>query len=202
MSSRKRPDGRLRLPLLLLLALLAGCAVPGSRDTVTPLRLETPAAPEARPQRFAVLSVETPRVTAGISDTALLYIEQDFRRRPYVRSRWGAPLSRQLGDLLADHLSRSGMVAVVQRGEAAAVRLEVEVLEWLHDYRGESPEAVVALRTTLRGERGMIDQWRWSERRAFRPEGAAPGLAAQQALLEAWLEALLERLDTLADEAR
>ncbi|MFY0991879.1 ABC-type transport auxiliary lipoprotein family protein [Halomonas sp. C05BenzN] len=181
----------------LLLVLLAGCAAPGSRDAPTPLRLEVPPPPAERSPHFATLGVETPRVTAGVSDSVLLYIERDFQRRPYVRSRWGAPLSRQLGDLVADQLSRSGLVEVVQRGGLAGPQLELEVLEWLHDYRGDGPEASIALRTTLRDEQGVIDQWRWSERRAFRPEGAEPGLAAQQALLEAWLEVLLERLATL-----
>ena len=87
-------------------------------------------------------------------------------------------------------------------GEARALGLEAEVLEWLHDYRGGSPEAVITLRTTLHDNGDVIDQWRWSGRRAFRPAGAEAGLAAQQALLETWLEALLERLDTLADAAR
>lgn len=179
----------------LLCALLAGCAVPGTRDAQEPLRLEVPPAPHERPQRTEVLGVETPRIGAGISDVALIYIEHDFQRRPYVKSRWGAPLSRQLGDLVSDQIAQSGLAGAVLAGRESDLRLEIEVLEWLHDYRTSPPQARIALRTTLRDAQRVVDQWRWSDQRPFQPEGAEPGLAAQQALFEAWLDALLERLD-------
>ncbi|MBF8222710.1 ABC-type transport auxiliary lipoprotein family protein [Halomonas sp. 328] len=188
----------LRLALVLLCGLLlAGCAGAVSREAPTPLRLEPVAVPAAYAEKLARLSVETPRIGAAVDHHDLLYSEEDFLRRPYARVRWGAPLGQQLGDLVVEQLTRSGLVGAIQQG--GDPRLEIEVVEWLHDYRGEAPEARLALRSSLyRGER-VVAQWRWSDSAPFSPEGPLPGLAAQQRLLEAWLAELLAWLDGLPE---
>lgn len=183
------------MSVLLCCLLLAGCAGTVNRQAPTPLRLEPMAVPAGYAERLARLSLETPHIGAAVDHHDLLYSEADFLRRPYARVRWGAPLGQQLGDLVAEQLTRSGLVGAIQQG--GDPRLGIEVVEWLHDYRGEAPVARIALRSSLYRDERVVAQWRWSDSTAFTPEGPLPGLAAQQRLLEAWLAELLVWLDDL-----
>lgn len=179
-----------------LLALsVAGCANGLAREQAPmPLHLETPR-PSRQAPILSALSIAEVRLAANLSEHDILYSERDRQWRPYTQTRWRAALSQQLHDLLADYLSQSGAVEVVHEGDMeSSWRLELTVVEWLHDYRTEQPLARIVLRTTLREGERVVDQWRWTGERTFEPVGAETGVAMQQRLLDDYLDDLLQHL--------
>ncbi len=214
------------LSVLLALALLAGCA---SKGSVTPNfyrfdtgwldRLPAPApasgnapapgtpapasAPTADlPARQPTLIVNPVQAAAGYDSAHIVYQREPSHQQRFAYNEWVDTPARLLTPALMTALARSGhFAAVVATPSAAAgdLRLDVEIVQLLQDFRQQPSRVRLALHAYLVDDTTRrVLAWR-----DIRAEAAAPSddpvggvAAASQAVREA-----LQQLSAFAGEA-
>lgn len=143
----KTTTGTWTLPALLLLA-LGGCGIktiPATRyyaiDVHTP-RLETvtPKGP-----RFDSLEIAIVQPTRLTNSSAIFYLENGHRQQPYAYSRWYETLGSMLENKLLLAFEKAQVAETVTgsvSGARADFRLEIAILDAIHDFTGQKPSRV------------------------------------------------------------
>ena len=153
--------------LLVLLALLAGCASlrPGTApptlyalDTV-PASVSAamgegggsksaPPAGEGAP----TLVINPPRAAAGYDSQRMIYLRQPYALEYFAHSQWIETPAHMLQPLIAAAIERSGRFAAVLQAPVSAtgdLRLETELVRLQQEFLGRPSRAHVTLRATL-----------------------------------------------------
>ena len=193
----------LRATLLLLLALLAGCALgPQSGDGMARYDfglLRTDKEVNPRLQRdLVVAAVSAP---AWMDNTGIYYrlaYQDATRPQAYAQSRWVMPPAALLGQRLRASIARANKAAVFTPADGVrtdyTLRLELEEFSQVFDAADKS-RAVLRLRASLVRNRGVAAQQGFSIERAAATPNAEGGV---QALIAASDEAGNSLIDWLA----
>ncbi|MCP1675524.1 cholesterol transport system auxiliary component [Natronocella acetinitrilica] len=199
------PGNALRyLTSLCAALLLGGCMAlntPEEASTFWELRMNNPPAANS-PAAAGGLIVARVRAEANLDTTAMLYREADYEPRYYARSRWIDRPTRQLQTALIDGLEAAGTADVILRAPtqlSARYRLETELLALEHDYRGNTPHAVLRLRVQVldQDQRSVLASRVISLREPMTASGPGAGVeAGNRALDEA-----IERIRTVIVQA-
>lgn len=193
----------LRATLLLLLALLAGCALgPQSGDAMARydfglLRTDK----EANPRLQRDLVVAAVSAPAWMDNTGIYYrlaYQDATRPQAYAQSRWVMPPAALLGQRLRASIARANKAAVFTPADGVrtdyTLRLELEEFSQVFDAADKS-RAVVRLRASLIRNRGVVAQQGFSMERAAAMPNAEGGV---QALIAASDQAGNRLIDWLA----
>jgi cholesterol transport system auxiliary component len=152
-----RPARAARLASALLLALLAaGCAevptISVGKQTALTYAL-APKLPEPGERSTGkVLVVSTPQAEAAYASARMVYVEHPFERNFFARNEWAAPPPAMLGPLLVRALDASGGFSAVlagNRGVAADLRLDTELLALHHEFLTQPSRVRLTLRAVL-----------------------------------------------------
>ncbi|MFN2300922.1 MAG: ABC-type transport auxiliary lipoprotein family protein, partial [Gammaproteobacteria bacterium] len=126
---------------LLALALLSACGTLSRPNTpeITRLYLDGAGAEIAQsPATPLTLLVAVPRTVPGYSTPRIAYMQGDRQLEYYGRHEWTAEPSRMLQPATTRALDRSGRFAAIVTSPSPALadlRLDMEVVKLLHDYR-------------------------------------------------------------------
>lgn len=151
-------------PLLLIpLLLLTGCSVlPDTRPVPAPARtfrlvLEQPPTLPASVDG-PVLQVSHIDAQPGADTPAIVYRREAALLSPYTRSVWADAPARLLHPLVVARLEASGAFRAVLGGSQAALsdlRLDLELVELLHDFTVSPSELRLQLRALLVDQRSQ-----------------------------------------------
>ena len=111
----------------------------------------------AQSKHDLVLSVSVPRALAGFDTPQMAYVQKPHELNYFASSRWADAPARMLGPLVARALEQTeSFRAVVQTSGAlpADLRLDIEVVRLLQDFRTRPSRVQLTLRAQLIDVRG------------------------------------------------
>jgi cholesterol transport system auxiliary component len=188
-----------RLPAVGLAALLAAaCAPLQPSDTPSTYVLDARPLPGGRaPGRDAVIAVGAPRARPGFDTAQMAYVRRAHEIEYFANNRWADTPARMLAPLAAQALDQAGgFRAVVQApGSAPAdLRLDIEVVSLLQDFRDRPSRVRFALRVQLLdlGARRVIATGEFEETEAAPSEDAYGGVVAANRALERLLRRVVD----------
>jgi cholesterol transport system auxiliary component len=175
----------LRAALLLSLAVLAGCAMPQSRDGIASYDFGLPRSDkEANPRLQHDLVVDALTAPAWMDNAGIYYrlaYQDATRPQAYAQSRWVMPPAALLGQSLRASIARANKAAVFTPADGVradyTLRLELEEFSQVFDAADKS-HAVVRLRASLIRNRGVVAQQDFSIERASATPNAEGGVRA------------------------
>lgn len=142
--------------LMALLPLLSACStlsLPGNQQAQTTWELapETPLTMSM--QRDVSLDIAPPTAVPALATSAMAYRQRNLERRYYAANRWVKEPAQLLQPVLLRVFEEAGVVNTVWAnagGGRAHYRLETQLLELEHDYRGsQAGHGRVELRVRL-----------------------------------------------------
>ncbi|MFO7858837.1 MAG: ABC-type transport auxiliary lipoprotein family protein [Ectothiorhodospiraceae bacterium] len=129
------------LLLATLLPLLSACSslsLPGNREAQATWELDPETPLTISTQRDVTLDIVPPTAVPALATSAMAYRQRNLERRYYAANRWVKEPAQLLHPLLVRVFEESDVVATVwaDGGGRAHYRLETQLLELEHDYRG------------------------------------------------------------------
>ena len=150
--------------LVVLLPLLSACStlsLPGNQQAHRTWQLapETPLTMSL--QRDASLDIAPPTAVPGLATNAMAYRQRALERRYYAANRWVKAPAQLLHPVLVRVFEEAGVVSTVWADNGAGraqYRLQTQLLELEHDYRGsQAGQGRVELRARIiDNDRGTV----------------------------------------------
>lgn len=150
-------NARLVLLVLLVTALLTGCGTLARPNTpeVTHLYLDGAGAEIAQATMIPqTLLVAVPRTLPGYATPRIAYMQGDRQLEYYGRHEWTSDPARMIQPAVTRALERSGRFAAVVALPSPALadlRLDMEIVKLLHDYRRGQALVEFVVRAQLTG---------------------------------------------------
>ncbi|MHB8667927.1 MAG: ABC-type transport auxiliary lipoprotein family protein [Burkholderiales bacterium] len=175
-----------RAALLLLLALVSGCAVgPHAREGMTNYDFGLPRADkDAHPRLHRDLIVAAVSAPAWMDNSGIYYrlsYQDAIQPRAYALSHWVMPPAALLGQRLRAAIARSSTAGVFAPADGAraeyALRLDLEEFSQVFD-AANSSRAVLRLRATLLRKRDAVAQQDFAVEHAAATPNAEGGVHA------------------------
>ena len=176
----------LRAALLLLLAVLAGCAIgPRAPEVVANYDFGVPGTDkDASPRLQRDLTVADVSAPAWMDNPGIYYrlaYQDATRPRAYALSRWVMPPAALLGQRLRATIARASKAGVFAPADGAraayTLRLELEEFSQVFDAADRS-RAVLHLRASLMRQRELVAQHTFSIEQAAATPNAEGGVRA------------------------
>lgn len=192
-------NARLLMSLLLLPPLLTGCGTLARPNTpeITHLYLDGGGAEIAQAETVPqTLLVAVPRTLPGYATPRIAYMEGERQIEYYGHHEWTSDPARMLQPAATRALERGGRFAAVVASPSPAIadlRLDMEVIKLLHDYRHGQAVVELVVRAQLTGfdDRRVIAT-RLFEYREAAGMGPVRAAAAADRALATFLEDLAE----------
>jgi cholesterol transport system auxiliary component len=174
-----------RAALLLILAVLAGCIGPQSRDGIATYDFGLPRSDrEAGPRLHHDLVVAAVSAPAWMDNSGIYYrlaYQDATRPRAYAQSRWVMAPAALLGQRLRASIARASKAGVFAPADGVradyTLRLELEEFSQVFDAADKS-RAVVRLRASLIRNRDLVAQQSFGVERAAATPNAEGGVRA------------------------